>query len=139
MSAYEIQFWVLVAVIIILALIILLWPLVKKDLNSSAPRVAYDINIYKDQLLEIDADLKRGLLSLDQVEAARIEIKRRMLSAGEIYEKKSPNKRSFSYIFLIAIVCLCAPLGAVLLYLGTGSPNQPDQPLAERKAQQVVL
>ena len=139
MSLYEIQFWVIVAVIIILVLIILLWPLVKKDLNSNVPRVAYDINVYKDQLLEIDADLKRGLLSQDQVEAARIEIKRRMLSAGEIYEKKSPNKRSFSYIFLIAIVCLCAPLGAVLLYLGTGSPNQPDQPLAERKAQQVVL
>ncbi len=134
MSADAFQFWGMVAVLAIAVLIIILWPLLKRRDSDVAPREAYDINVYKDQLLEIDADLERGLLSEDQGEAARTEIKRRMLAAAdksEVVKEKTPGS---SNTLIIAAVSLFVPIGAVLLYLSLGSPGEPDQPLAERKA-----
>ena len=86
MSTAEIHFWIIATILVILILGFLLWPILNFKRNNSAPREAYDINVYKDQLIEIDTDLERGLLSLDQGEAARTEIKRRMLAAVDSSE-----------------------------------------------------
>ena len=82
MSADELQLWGIAAVLVLIVLVIMLRPLLKRREGENAPREAYDINVYKDQLLEIEADLERGLLSEQQGEAARTEIKRRMLAAA---------------------------------------------------------
>ncbi len=138
MTTDTLQLWGIAVVLAILVLVIMLWPLLKRRGGDVAPREAYDINVYKDQLLEIDADLERGLLSEDQGEAARTEIKRRMLAAadsGETIREDAPSK---SNVLIIAAISMFVPLGAVLLYLNLGSPGQPDQPLADRKVQSVV-
>ena len=134
MSANAIQLWGLAVVLAVFVLLIMLWPLIKRRGGDMAPREAYDINVYKDQLLEIDADLERGLLSTDQGEAARTEIKRRMLAAADSGKAKTEDPSSGSNFPVIAAVSLFVPIGAVLLYLNLGNPNAPDQPLAERKA-----
>lgn len=138
MSVDAIQLWGLVAVLAALVLLIMLWPLVKRRGGDVAPREAYDINVYKDQLLEIEADLERGLLSEDQGEAARTEIKRRMLACAENSEAVTQADPSGSNVLLISAVALFVPVGAVLLYLGLGNPGEPDQPLAERKAHSIA-
>jgi cytochrome c-type biogenesis protein CcmH len=134
MSAETMQLWGLAAVLAVAVLVIMLWPLIKRRGDDNAPREAYDINVYKDQLLEIDADLERGLLSEDQGEAARTEIKRRMLAAADSSDAVKEPAASGSNGLLIAAISLFVPVGAVLLYLNLGNPDQPDQPLAERKA-----
>jgi len=138
MSAAELQFWAIAALLVILILGILLWPLVKRVRGNNAPREAYDINVYKDQLQEIDADLERGLLSPDQGEAARTEIKRRMLAAADSGEQESVPETPKSGGLTIAIFSISAALGAVFLYLSLGSPAEPDQPFAGRDARKVA-
>jgi cytochrome c-type biogenesis protein CcmH len=137
MSAAELQFWAIAAILVILILGILFWPLIKRSSGNNAPRAAYDINVYKDQLLEIEADLERGLLSPDQEEAARTEIKRRMLAAGDSGEQVIAPETPRSGGLIIAILSISSALGAVLLYLSLGSPAQPDQPFAGREARNV--
>lgn len=134
MNVDALQLWGLAAVLIILVLAIMLWPLIKRRGGNPAPREAYDITVYKDQLLEIEADLERGLLSADQGEAARTEIKRRMLSAAGDSDAATEPVGSQSNGVVITLITILVPLGAVLMYLGLGQPGQPDQPLAERKA-----
>jgi cytochrome c-type biogenesis protein CcmH len=138
MSTAEIQFWIIIAILVVLILGILFWPIIQFKSGNNAPREAYDINVYKDQLLEIEADLERGLLSSDQSEAARTEIKRRMLATSDMSDKKSSHIRSKSGGFILAIFSISAPLGAILFYLGHGSPTQPDQPFAAREARNVA-
>jgi cytochrome c-type biogenesis protein CcmH len=132
MSVETIQLWAIAAALALVVLAIMLWPIFKRRSGENAPREEYDINVYKDQLLEIEADLERGLLSADQSEAARTEIKRRMLAAADSGEAVTKAVGSGSNGLMIAIMTVLMPVGAVLLYLNLGSPDQPDQPLAGR-------
>jgi cytochrome c-type biogenesis protein CcmH len=137
MSAEELQLWAIAAVLTLGALAIMLWPLVQRRDRQIAAREEYDINVYKDQLQEIEADLERGLLSEGQDEAARLEIKRRMLSAADNQEVVR-EQASGPNTLMIAILAICVPLGAVLLYLNLGSPERDDQPLAARDMRAIT-
>ena len=139
MSTAEIHFWIIAAILVILILGFLCWPILNFKRSKNAPREAYDINVYKDQLIEIETDLKRGLLSLDQGEAARIEIKRRMLAAVDMSDKQNTSTMSEHGRLILTFFSISVPLGAILLYLTLGSPTQPDQPFAEREAINVTL
>jgi cytochrome c-type biogenesis protein CcmH len=139
MSTAEIHFWIIATILVILILGFLLWPILNFKRNNSAPREAYDINVYKDQLIEIDTDLERGLLSLDQGEAARTEIKRRMLAAVDRNDKQNTSTTSEPRHSILAFFSISVPVGAILLYLALGSPTQPDQPFAGREARNVTL
>ena len=141
MSADSVQLWAVAFILIVIVLTILLWPLVKRRPGSLAAREVYDINVYKVQLQEIEADLERGLLSEDQGEAARTEIKRRMLAAADdtkTHAARVTETGPRSSGLVIAAIALIVPLGAVMLYLNLGEPNEPDRPLAERKADAVI-
>jgi len=139
MSTAEIHFWIIAAILVILILGFLFWPILNFKRSKSTPREAYDINVYKDQLIEIETDLERGLLSLDQGEAARTEIKRRMLAAVDRSDKKNTSTTSKPGLSILAFFSISVPLGAILLYLTLGSPTQPDQPFAGREARNVTL
>ena len=132
MSAEALQLSAIAAVLALGVLAIMLWPLVKRRTAENAPREDYDINVYKDQLLEIEADLERGLLSAGQGEAARTEIKRRMLASADSEETVTETAGSGSNGLMITILTVLMPVGAVLLYLNLGSPERADQPLAGR-------
>ncbi|MBL6940820.1 MAG: c-type cytochrome biogenesis protein CcmI, partial [Rhodospirillales bacterium] len=67
-----------------------------------------------------------------QGEAARTEIKRRMLAAADSGETVTKAVGSGSNGLMIAVLTVLMPVGAVLLYLNLGSPDRPDQPLAGR-------
>ncbi len=138
MNADALQLWGLAAFLVVVVLVLLLRPLLRREGAGVAPREAYDINVYKDQLLEIDADLERGLLSADQGEAARTEIKRRMLAAAGDAETAEAGVSAASNRGLAAAIALLVPLGGVLTYLALGQPGHPDQPLAERRAQALA-
>ena len=45
--------------------------------------------ILKDQLSEIDTDQERNLISVTEADAARVEIKRRILAAGRLATRES--------------------------------------------------
>lgn len=120
--------------VIILCLGVLAWLLIPglKLAKANARRADYDINVYKDQLAELDREAADGQIEGPELDAARLEIQRRLLAASEDKEQsiKDGSRGGSLPIFLAAGA---APVCAIAFYMYTGSPNVPDYPLAERK------
>lgn len=131
-------FWLIVAVMTVAALAVLLLPLVRRY-GASQSRRAFDLEVYRDQLTEIDGDLERGLITGDQAEAARIEVQRRMLTLGgpEETETQSPSAPAQAWRprwFSFGALGLGIPALALGLYFSVGSPGLPSQPFVQGAA-----
>src|SRR5262249_18477902 len=94
-----------------------------------------DIAVYRDQLDEVERDLRSGLIGETDARAARVEISRRLIAAADAAEFThslpigSPLwRRRAAAIAAVALL----PLVAVALYLAVGSPQMPGQPLEAR-------
>jgi len=136
-----IAFWSATAALTVLALVFMIVPLARKiKSDDAAPgRADFDITVYKDQLAEVDRDLERGVLSEDQALAARTEIERRMLTAGQDQDSAleiAATSKPKSSMALIAAIVVAVPLGAVAFYMYLGQPELRDQPLAQRQQMQ---
>lgn len=133
-------FWIAAIVATVLVLALLVLPLARKPKGDNAPaRAQFDLTVYKDQLVEVDRDLERGVLSADQALAARTEIERRMLAAAGEDDAPSAtpathNPRLTSALLVALLVVV--PLGAFGLYYTVGNPGMGDHPLAGRVAAQ---
>ncbi len=93
---------------------------------------AEDLIIYADQLAEVDRDLARGVLPVEEAGRLRIEVQRRILDAGRSVSVK-PN-RAPSHPALAAGIVALALVGSGLLYQTLGAPGYPDVPIAARLA-----
>jgi cytochrome c-type biogenesis protein CcmH len=113
-----------------LTLALLLVPLLWRR-RAAAARDAYNLAVYRDQLAEVERDLGRGLLTAEQVEAARVEIGRRILALdpARVDIATASNAPAAA---MLAVLLL--PITALLLYWQLGSPTLADQPFAERHA-----
>ena len=119
-----------------IALVVL--PLIRSN-RDSATRAAHEIEIYRDQLDEVDRDVARGVIDPDDAVAARTEIGRRMLAATdgvEIVKAGSPaGKLPAKPRRITAIITgLCVPALAIFVYVTHGSPDLPGKPAAELRA-----
>jgi len=130
--------WIPALVLTVATLTLLVVPLLRRGDPFVPERRDFDMAVYRDQLAEVDRDLERGLLDPEQAEAARLEVKRRMLAAAAPLEETnscspppepSPSRRPFISLIL---VCVTVPAAAFGLYLVLGMPQVPDQPLAAR-------
>ena len=64
------------------AIAIVVLPMIRVN-RTAATRAAHEIEIYRDQLDEVERDVARKVISPDEAEAARTEISRRMLAAND--------------------------------------------------------
>jgi len=138
-----IAFWSAVAALTVVALVFMILPLARKVKSGAAlpARAEFDITVYKDQLTEVDRDLERGVLSEDQALAARTEIERRMLAAGQDQDSAlevAATSKPQTSMALIGAIVVAVPLGAVAFYMYLGQPELRDQPLAQRQQTQDV-
>jgi cytochrome c-type biogenesis protein CcmH len=118
-------FWLVCGLFILIALAFVLPPLWQgegepaKNDNDAGEQ---NISIYRDQLSELDADLRNGIVSEDQYEQDRDEIKRRLLDdvSGPISERvtKHPAQRRTAYAIAVSL-----PLLAIVLYAKLGNIN----------------
>src|SRR5258707_1592029 len=97
-------------------------PLIRRFDRSQAESVS-DIKIYRDQLQEVEHELRQGLIDDTQAEMVRVEIKRRILAADSSQRAVTPRlaggERNFAVICIAGIVVL----GSVGLYAVTGNPE----------------
>jgi cytochrome c-type biogenesis protein CcmH len=100
-------------------------PFIRRLDRTQAESVG-DIEVYRDQLKEVENELQQGLIDDTQAEAARVEIKRRALAADRTERpalpKLSQDERNFAVIGVTGIVVL----GSVGLYAATGNPDLPS-------------
>ncbi len=120
--------WIAPAVLTALVLAALLWPL-RRRAASAAPRAAYDQAVYRDQLLELDRDIARGLLAASEVAATRLELQRRLLA---VENDPSTPKRPPIGKPLIAVLAVLITASAAGIYLTVGAPGLPDMPYVSR-------
>lgn len=125
-------FWVIAALLTLGSCLAILWPLMR-PLRGVAAGGAHDIEVYRDQLSELERDSGRGLISPAEAEEARAEIGRRILRADE---KRVPgaSRDSRSAKWVVTAAVLAVPLVSWGLYSLIGSPGLPGEPLAERLA-----
>ena len=123
--------WLVFALMTAAAIFAVLWPLSRRNFAAGGS----DIAVYRDQLDEIDRDRAAGLIGAAEAEAAKIEVSRRLIAAGDAAQSRAPAAETSPHwhrraAALAALVLL--PLGAVLFYLTLGSPDLPGESLAAR-------
>ena len=121
--------WFVFAVMTAAAIFAVLLPL---GLGARAPADGREVNVYKDQLAEIERDVESGLIGKDEAEAARAEIGRRLLAAAD-QEGEAAARASVGMRRVAAVLALVGlPIVALAVYLPLGSPQLPDLPLTAR-------
>ncbi|MGH8757584.1 MAG: c-type cytochrome biogenesis protein CcmI, partial [Burkholderiales bacterium] len=116
-----IVFWIVGALFIAGALLLLVLPLLRSKSNDRVLRSAANVAIYRDQLREIEADLRAGSLSAELYEQARCEIEARLLEDLSAPDS-APVKRQKWHGAAIALA-LAIPICAVGLYFIVGNPQ----------------
>jgi len=127
-------FWIIVALMVVGAAAALVLPLFRGT-SHGAVAAEYDLEVYRDQLAELERDRDRGVITDDEMEAARTEIVRRMLAADTRMQEQAgrgPARRGVGVPVLGGCLVVFLGAGAVAFYLQTGSPGAPDMPLALR-------
>jgi len=126
-------FWLITSVLAIGAcglLALALW----RGHEGARPAAEFDINVYRDQLAEVERDHARGVIDSADAERLSTEISRRILSADKAMRSEQVDARSPTALRYGAIVGLGAVLigGSLFLYRDLGAPGYGDLALADR-------
>lgn len=98
----------------------------ERDFIDSA---SSDIEIYKNQLAELDSDLKRGLIDEESAGEARLELSRNILAAEKQIRKNASSRyRSPPLKIVIIIAVLCVPVITIGVYSLLGQPGLESHP-----------
>ncbi|RWC51055.1 MAG: c-type cytochrome biogenesis protein CcmI [Mesorhizobium sp.] len=126
-------FWVIAAILTLGASLAVLLPLAggSKSASSSGD---HDLEVYRDQLSELDRDAARGLIQPAEAAEARAEIARRILRIDGLASKMPVGRASVAARLVATMAVLAVPLVSWGLYVKLGSPDLPSQPLSERLA-----
>ena len=127
-------FWFFAALLTLGASLAVLLPLANWP-KSLAAGSSHDIEVYRDQLAELDRDALRGLIQPEDAEQAKTEIARRIIRAGGEEPLASTQSWALAGRGLCAVAVLAVPLISWGLYAVIGSPDLPSQSLQERLAQ----
>jgi cytochrome c-type biogenesis protein CcmH len=123
--------WISFAVLTAFAALAILRPFWRA---GTAATSANDIEVYRQQLGEIEDEAARGVLGAAEADAARIELSRRILAAAELEAHAKPLKRRSPWAPYVMAAFL--PAIALSLYGIYGSPQSLEQPLAARPLQE---
>ena len=124
--------WTMISFVSLSVSALIFHSLTRTNKKSTSARKSFDLAVYKDQLSELERDFDRGLLTENEVTAARTEIERRILLIAETeIDVFTPNKKTTRPLFAFGIA-LAIPTMALVLYIFLGSPHIPTIPYAKR-------
>lgn len=115
-------FWLLAAALIAGATACLLWPLLRRRAAPApgTPERTLLVDLYHDQLRELDTDLRGGTLTAARHAEARDELGRRLLDDAAV--AATGTGRAGTSPLLAALLLAVLPSAAILLYLHLGNP-----------------
>jgi cytochrome c-type biogenesis protein CcmH len=130
------MFWVIAGLLMAGALAFVVPPLLGGRRRKAGPgsQEQANVEILRDQLRELDADLAAGTISRDQFDQARREIEQRVLEDAAAAPTAAPapgHGRIAAVVVGIAI-----PVLAVAIYLVLGSPQALDPKVAAARPAQ---
>ena len=125
-------FWIVAALLTLGATLAVLLPLARRDGRARADG-DHDLEVYRDQLAELERDAERGLIQPAEAEQARAEIARRIIRTdAERREAQAGMRQGAAARWLSAAAVLAVPLLGWGIYGVLGSPDLPSQPLEAR-------
>ena len=131
------SFWIFAGLLVAIALAYVLPPLLQRVEQAADEGERSNVSVYRDQLAELERDMRDGVLDREQYDQGRSELQRRLLedvapapgspAAGGGAGGAAPGGRATATIIGAAI-----PLLAVILYSQIGTPRAlaPGQPSA---------
>ena len=131
------SFWILPS-LMALGITLMLVLVLLRSRTQGEPPAAYDLRVYREQLREVDRDLKRGVIAEGDADRIRTEISRRILAADAQMQQfaAGADAQPRRMTLIAAMVCGVAMTGGSLwLYRDLGAPGYEDMSLALRIAQ----
>jgi cytochrome c-type biogenesis protein CcmH len=127
--------WLLLTILCSATAVVISIPLIRRyeDYGSTNQ----DQAIYQDQLKEVDRDQTLGTIDTTEAEAARSEIRRRLVIAETMSTNARPISSGWKMLALASTAGLVI-LGGVNLYANLGSPEMPSVGSAQPSAPEVV-
>ncbi len=118
-----IEFWLLATVMLAVALFFIVRPLLRKDHRVVEGRDQLNIDIARERMKELQADLDNGIVSTQQFEQTRREIEQALANdLEECVNTDSHSKENIAEGRGAAIVVgLAVPVVTVLVYLNLGN------------------
>ena len=124
--------WPIITILCSAAAVAVSIPLIRRY-ESSAQTAARGLEIYKDQIKEVETDLAVGTINSVDAEQATTEIQRRLVVASRNVETVRPLPPAWRGLALASTAGLVI-LGSVNLYSYLGSPDLPTAPVKQMAA-----
>ncbi|MFZ5961792.1 c-type cytochrome biogenesis protein CcmI [Thalassococcus sp. BH17M4-6] len=127
-------FWGITAALALAVCVLLVLALLRGR-RDNADAGAFDLQVYRDQLKEVERDLARGVISEEDAERLRTEVSRRILAADSKAAQTSDVSRQPRLLGWIVAAVMVAVLvgGGYGLYVQLGAPGYGDLALQARK------
>ena len=129
--------WLVVAVLSVATGAAILWRLYPRggsETVTAAGTAEYDLEIYRDQLRELDRDVERGTIETAEAEAARNEIRRRALAAGDREEAETAVAAQTLSRPTVLLLAAAVPVLSLALYAVLGRPDLADRSMLSVQA-----
>lgn len=107
---------------------------------NAVPPAAYDLDVYRVQLKDVEKDLARGIITPAEAERVRTEVSRRILHAdaqirqAEAGTAQPGGGRGALGKSVAVVLVLAVTAGALAMYSALGAPGYDDMPRGARLA-----
>jgi len=128
------------ALLLLLAIAAIVLPLLRKSAaDAVVGRDEANLQILRDQLVELDADLNNGVLSGEQYESARAELERRVLDESQKGGAAAQRTQTGRRWLAPALTGVLMPVVAIALYSQLGSNEGLDvDAYVQRQASEIT-
>ncbi len=109
------------ALLIAGAVLFIVLPLVRRSARALTSRDAVNVAVYRDQLRELESDLRSGTLAADQYEKARHEIEARLTQ--DVGKDGAATLRPRSARAAAIALGIAVPICAAAVYFTVGNPR----------------
>ena len=119
--------WLILSAITLAAAIYVAAPFLR-PIDKQGAEQSSELNIYRDQLAEIDREAAAGSIEPAAAEQARAEVKRRMLTADRTAALAGAANplTALEYKFAFLAITALTVLGSAILYAFNGNPGLPS-------------
>ena len=128
-------FWILTGALALFATGAMVAALLRRREGAPEASATFDVQVYRDQLKELERDMARGTISAEDGDRAKVEISRRLLEADRKAQAgarsgQAPTGLTYGAAVVAAVVVIG---GGYALYDQMGAAGYPDLGLEARK------
>ena len=135
----NILFWALLLLMMLVAVVILIYPLLRARYTDAIAYKDSNLGLYDDKLAELEADLGEGRIDHEQYQSARQEIDRELLLDIPTESRENASIHYASQIKrqpgLALMISVFLPMVALLVYMRLGMHASTDMQHAQAKVQ----